>query len=186
VYSANNDLIDEVASILDECLSPPCVIEVDTTRAYGDLMDACEEAKGAFHLNTVKVSCTEYNFQYIKFPACWVSPAVNQVCDPDLLEDVLELEVFDSEGCTVTATHTKTFDFGGEEGNPNTTEAPTEAPAVLLTTSPPQTALPPSTAEVPRIAGIRSASRALSVTAAQSSRGIVLSLILSLACSPWI
>jgi hypothetical protein len=186
VYSANNDLIDEAASILDECLSPPCIIEVDTTQAYSDLIDACEEAKGAFHLYTVKVSCTEYNFQYIKFPACWISQAVNQVCDPDLLGDVLELEVFDSEGCTVTATHTKTFDFGSEEDNPNTTEAPTEAPAALLTTSPPQTALPPSTAEVPRIAGIRSASRALSVTAAQSSRSIVLSLILSLACSPWI
>jgi hypothetical protein len=154
-------------------------------------MDACKEVKGAFHLYAVEVSCTQYNFKYSNFPACWVSDEINPVCNPDLLADVLEFEVFNSEvlnreGCTGTATHTETTDFGSQQDKPDTTEAPTESPAVTQPTQATQTALSPSTADVPRIAGILSASRSLSVTTAQSSRSIVLSLILSLACSPWI
>jgi hypothetical protein len=180
VYSANNDLIDEVASFLDDCLSPPCIIEVDTTQAYSDLMDACEEAKGAFHLYTVDVSCTEYTFQYIKFPGCWVSEEINPVCDPDILGDVLELELFDSEGCTETATHTNTTDFGTQDDNPDDSEAPSRAPAGTQTTPAPQTAAPTSTRDVPN-----ATSSALSMMAPKSRLSIVLAVTLFLACPPW-
>jgi hypothetical protein len=181
VYSANNDLIDEVASFLDDCLSPPCIIEVDTTQAYSDLMDACEEAKGAFHLFTVDVSCTEYTFQYIKFPGCWVSEEINPVCDPDILGDVLELELFDSEGCTETATHTNTTDFGTQDDNPDDSEAPSRAPAGTQTTPALQTAAPSSTRDAPS-----ATSSALSMMAPKSRCSIVLAVTLFLACSPWI
>jgi hypothetical protein len=181
VDTASNDLIDEVSSLLDACQSSPCIVEVNNTQAYSDLMDACEEDKGAFHLYTVEVSCTEYTFQYIKYPGCWVSEEINPVCDPDLLADVLELEVFDSEGCTETATHTETTDFGAQGDNPDNSEVPSGAPAATQTNTAPKTGAPSSTRDVPS-----AISSALSMMAPQSCSSIVLALALFLVCPPWI
>jgi hypothetical protein len=109
VYPVNNAQINEV------CLSSPCIIEVNNTQAYKNLKNACKLARSAFHRYTVEVSCTQYNFQLVEFPACWVSEEINPVCTPDLLADVLEFEVFNREGCTETVTHTGTTDFGSQQ-----------------------------------------------------------------------
>jgi hypothetical protein len=181
VYDAAADLDSELGSYIEDCLSPPCIIDVDSTQAYVNLKNACREAKGAFHEYFFQVSCPWFTFEFNNYPACGVSEVNNTACDANLFADILEVG-FDIENCTETATHTNTTDFGIQDDDPDT-KAPTEAPVAMQTTPAPST---PPLAPTGGITGILSESSAFSTIAPKKSSRIGLALILAWACTKWI
>jgi hypothetical protein len=187
VHSASEDLVNEVRTSIEDCPSSPCTIEVGGAQTYSDLLDACKEAKGAFHVYTVEVLCSRVTFEFNKFPACGVSANSNSVCDPDHYADMLEL-VFDADNCTETATLTGTTDFfTGESDDPDASETPIGTPigtdTTAVPTSLPQALPTPSPKDTPTPL---QASSARGLSAQKNSCGIILALTISLACAAWI
>jgi hypothetical protein len=176
VFDAVSNLYDELATFIDDCLSSPCIINLDSTQAYSALKDVCQEAQGGFHTYTYDISCDRgYNFELDNFPVCGVSETTNPNCNSDLFGDILEFEL-DVENCTETATHTETIDFD----EPDATVAPTAVPVATPRTAAPQ---PPPLTPSPRTTGIVSSSSDLSAMAPKNSRSIGLALIFSWACA---
>jgi hypothetical protein len=166
VNDALFNLLSDLALFVEDCLSSLCIINVDSFQAYSTFQDACQEAKGAFHLFALEVRCDGNKSEYNKFPVCGVSETKNPSCDSDLFVDYLE-DSFDMFNCTPEAVHTNTTDFA-------ITVAPTEAPTATQSASAPQTP------------GSLNASSALSATPSKSSRSVLLVLILLLAGTRWI
>jgi hypothetical protein len=110
VSDAVDDLDSELISYIEDCLSPQCIIDVNSTQAFIDLKDACKQAKGAFREYAFKISCSQITFEFNNFPVCGISKFNNSACNSGFFADSLEAEL-DVDNCTETATHIRTTDF---------------------------------------------------------------------------
>jgi hypothetical protein len=182
VVSAVRGLGEEVGAFLADCLSSPCIVDVNRTHGYSNLKEACRDVKGAFHENTIEVSCSAMFAQLSKYPVCWVSEHSNPACDPDLFANSLEF-LLDVDNCTDIVTHTRTIDFFfGDSDDPDSSEAPNRAPAGTEPTPPPQASpltTSPSTFPTP-------SSSAWSATAQSNSYRLGVAFVIVFIFDSWI
>jgi hypothetical protein len=144
--TAGANVFSSVADEMELCSSYPCLIAVDNTQAYSDLMAACEAAGAVFHEFSLDITCEGFSYEISKLPLCLISEDINSACTPDSGELALE-SILDVAGCTDLASHTGTTDFsasgptGSVPTDPpvSTVTIPTDAPATTgsVPTDPP-------------------------------------------------
>jgi hypothetical protein len=109
VETARRNLDDELLGDAGAC-TDRCEYNVTSFPEYSTMMDACEEARGAFHLFSVVVTCNTSTVLLDSYPDCLVSQSQNSECTPDYSESYLE-HLRAQDNCTALSFHSGTSDF---------------------------------------------------------------------------
>jgi hypothetical protein len=109
--TARANLEEDLVAARNACTTPPCFIDVADTEGYNDLLEACEAARGAFHVGSVDITCSA-TYEVVNMPECFESASQDATCTTDVFEDYIAI-VWDFDECTEVATHTNTTDFSG-------------------------------------------------------------------------
>jgi hypothetical protein len=114
VQMARGDLDDQVGSDILDCVTfkLDCGFDVSRKHGYTELMDACEAAKGVFHIIKLNMVCPYLSLEFNNYPECLVSENQDSACTAAFLEDSFET-AWDVDGCDEIATHTGTTNVSG-------------------------------------------------------------------------
>jgi hypothetical protein len=105
VQTARGNLDDQVGSDVLDCsaFKSDCVFDVSTKHGYAELMEACEAAKGVFHVIKLEIKCRNLSLEFNNYPECLVSENQDSACTTAFLEESFET-AWDVDGCNETAT----------------------------------------------------------------------------------